>query len=483
MKKSLFILCLSCMLLLCACASPLDSFEKQVRDNSYYNAIDIYNTKILGNSQLESSANHFINSFLSEKVEEYANGSITTADFENSYKTVKKVQEQFGIPNNMEEDYALFLSIQTSKKAYEDAMSYYKSGDIIEALFYFDLVIAEDKENYLDAKNTITEIETTCHDNTIQRVNACLEDGNYDAALTELGETVELFGYTEEYESLFSDIYLRKYSEAIKTAYEDGDYQSVFRYYSFALSNEYCIITDQMYQQYSDSKAAYLDSLFSTSESAFGTNKDFSSAINILEDAYSSVSFDETVSNEILQKIEYYERYTPISLSSLKYEQIGDCIDVGGQNNTNGMNPSYAIDVNETQYNDKTVIYPKPLIKYGSASRSYDEEDGTITYQLDSKYSTLQGIIYRPYITLFCTKDWKEDNICRPVVKIYGNDKLLYEAPEITQDTYDTICFSVDISDVSILKIVVLGTFNTRQGALSRIIDPTVCLAELTVQK
>lgn len=133
-------------------------------------------------------------------------------------------------------------------------------------------------------------------------------------------------------------------------------------------------------------------------------------------------------------------------------------------------------DVEENSYSGN-VIYPSGGTL--SSQNSVSEDDSYISYYLNKKYSTLSGTIYRPYGSLSCTYTWSNPS----TIKIYGDDVLLYEAPNITQDTYSPIDFEVDVNGVRELKIVMLGvwTESTWPGQHSKY--PKACMANLILSK
>ena len=68
------------------------------------------------------------------------------------------------------------------------------------------------------------------------------------------------------------------------------------------------------------------------------------------------------------------------------------------------------------------------------------------------------------------------------VVKIYGDDVLLYEGPTITQNTYEEYKIHVNISGVRELKIVLLGV-GLIPDTWPEGYSPVLAIADATVQK
>ena len=134
--------------------------------------------------------------------------------------------------------------------------------------------------------------------------------------------------------------------------------------------------------------------------------------------------------------------------------------------------------MNGTQYDRESLIYPIGGDLYGDWASSDDE--AYVMYNLNYKYSSLSGIIYRPYRSLSSVNEWKNPT----TVKIYGDDVLLYEAPNFTKDTYDTVEFALDVSGVRNLKIVMRGVWSEDAGWIGMYdYYPKVAMAEVFLQK
>lgn len=208
----------------------------------------------------------------------------------------------------------------------------------------------------------------------------------------------------------------------------------------------------------------------SKAKEAFGSNKDFETAIDVLKNLSSQVKEDANVVASINSMIEEYKEYIPIELLSLDYIQKGQYIDVGTYVNDT--------DVNGNQYDRNSVICPSG----GSLNTQYasNDDEAAVLYYLNQEYSTLSGLIYRPYSSLSCDFEWTPTT-----VRIYGDDVLIYESPSITQETYDTIKFTADVTGVRTLKIVMRGVWGRETPGWVGLVEyyPKACLTNLMIQK
>lgn len=454
------------------CGSSMDSFENQVKSGNYSKAVEIYNKNIEGNSESENTAKFFLQGYLDESWENYVDGTITEQEFVNHYTTIEKINDEIEAVYSLDLVYQQYLYIKESKESYSKAVEYNNEGNLEEAIIAFSHVVSEDIENYNNAQDKLAEVIETYQKQIITNAKQLAETDNFEEAIMYIREAEYVVGDTTGLESCLSDLYTQKCADSIDIAFDSGDYVTVIREYADARYNSYIEISSDMTSKYSSSVTNYLNDVSKGAEEAFGNNKDYSAAIQILQAAIPEVDVDENLISEIEQRIEHYQEYIPIYLTSLEYTQKAIYISVGGAFASNST------DVNGMQYNANTVIYPTGGMFASEIASTEDEAD--VLYNLNFKYSTLTGTIYRPYSSLSCENEW---NVATSV-KIYGDDALLYEAPNITKNTYDTIEFEIDVTGVRNLKIVMLGVWAEPTGWVSLYSwNPKVCMAELTLQK
>lgn len=472
MKKSVSVLLTVSILLIIitGCGNSTNSFESQVKNGNYSKAIEIYSKNIAGNSASENIAKTFLQEFLDESWTSYVDGTITDQDFVNRYTTIEKINDEIQAVYSLNSVHQQYLYIKESKESYSKAIEYADEGNLEEAISAFSYVVSEDVENYNNAQGKLTEAIETYQEQIISTAKQLAVTDDFEKAVTCIQEAEYVIGYTTELENCLSDLYTQKYEDSIDIAFSSDDYVTVIREYSDARQNSYIVISSNMTSKYSSSVTNYLNDISGRAEDAFGGNKDYSAAIRVLQVAISEVDVDESLISEIEQRIEYYQEYIPVYLTTLEYTQKADYIRVGAYGNDSK-------DVNGIEYNANTVIYPTG----GSLNTQVasTEDESYVLYNLNFGYSTLTGTIYRPYKSLSSESEWSATT-----VKIYGDDALLYEAPNITKNTYDAIRFEIDVAGVRNLKIVMLGVWTESTGwpgMYSR--NPKVCMAEVTLQK
>lgn len=204
--------------------------------------------------------------------------------------------------------------------------------------------------------------------------------------------------------------------------------------------------------------------VFAQAEAAFGRNHDYQTAIQILQ---RSGLTGETVDREI-QK---YQEYAPVLLKSFQSTKTSDYMYVGAANEGDYT------DVNGNVYDRETVIRPRSRTSNDIAE---SEQDSYVTYYLYGDYRNFDATLYRTYSSLSTIdEDWTQGT----VAKIYGDDVLLYEGPQITQDTYEEFTIHIDVTGVRELKIVLLGVGRKEDSFALYSYYPLMAIANATIQK
>ena len=470
-KTGVLLVMLFVLVILTGCKTSASIFENEVKTGNYEKAIEIYTNDIAGNSEAENTVLSFLSGYLDSSISDYGNGTISENIFINNYTTLEKINDQLFLLNNLDNIYTKYLDIKQSKQNFSLGIQYADNGNFEEAIIALSAVSLEDIENYDSAQEKLSEVIDSYQKMIISNAKQLADSSKYEEAVICLNEAESIVGCTTELESCLTDIYTQKYRTAIDVAYNSGKYATVIKEYVQAKDNTYVTISSDMTNKYSSSVSIFLDNLNKNAEEAFGSNKDYSAAIKVLNNAISEVDVDEKLVSEIEQKINQYKEYVPISLTSMEYTKKGTYICVGDASTGDDK------DVNGKVYNAKTIICPSGGLLSTEVSSS--DDDAYVLYNLNFKYSTISGTIYRPYRSLSCDYEWEGTS-----VKIYGDDALLYEAPNFTTKTYESIEFNLNIKGVRNLKIVMRGVWGEDTGWIglySR--HPRVCMAEVTLQK
>lgn len=474
MKKRLCIMliCVFAVTTLTGCGDPIDSFTNEVMDGNYDKAVEIFRSEIMGNSTAENTAITFLQNFIDESWSKYIAGTIADEAFLDQLTTVQKIDEILNVVSglgNLESQYPL---VKASKDSYSIGVTYMDEGNYENAIDAFSQVIPEDTANYDNAQQNITEATNAYEEGIIASARQFAASGDFDEAVFCITEAQNVIGSTQNLEKCLEELYTQEYRENISEAYTRNDYVTVINEYCTARNNAYVVVDSEMTRMYSSSVTEYIASAKNQAEEEFGDDKNYTDAITFLQSSLIEVSEDSAVVEAIEDAIAEYQEYIPVSLTSLEYTQKGRYIKVGGVYGDNSK------DVNNIQYERDNII----CASGGSLNSQYasSDDEASVLYYLNLNYSTLSGLIYRPYSSLSCDFEWTP-----ATVKIYGDDILLYESPSITQETYDTIEFTVDVTGVRNLKIVMRGVWGEATPGWVGLYDyyPKACLTNLMLQK
>ena len=422
MKLKRLIPAVLCLTLLTGCGG-ISSFQKSLESGNFEKATADYFNRVNGSEDAKRDAREFVREFLRENIQNYADGDMTQSEIQEFVDHIRQLEEDTHLlRNDLEEILQDLDKIQQSRQDYSSAETALQGNNFPEAIEGFGKVIPEDTKNYESAQRKQEEIKTEYLDSLTAQAEKLMRQNDYAGAYQLVADAAPSLEESESYR-----------------------------------------------QQLQSVLDAWVGDATAQAEQAFGgpSLKDYNAAIQALQSVTAS-------DDRIAEAIQYYQEYIPLKLSEMEYTQKGRYLSVGRSW------PRTEIDVNQNHYHENTLIFPQG----GSLSSEFakSENDAYVNYYLNADYSTLTGTLYRPYVSLSSTneEDWEEET----VVRIYGDGRLLYEAPNITKTTYDPIPLHIDITGVRELKIVMMGVFSENSGwAGSYTRRPRVCLAEMTVQK
>lgn len=421
MKKLKTIICCSSILLmlfLSAC-NAADKFEDYVLAGNYADAISVYRDKISGNIEKEQTAQDFMLTYVGNVLTDYAEGSIDAKSATNAFNCISRINENLSVLGA--DFYYLYDNLNTlhaSKESFEEAVRNVDKKDYKSALELFAEVNELDTQNYSTAQEQMAFAYDSYKAELTATVNKLIQEKEFEQAIKELEDCTSIFGGDEEYEIL---------SENVISAWEEN--------------------------------------LIYTASEIFGADKDYQSAIRFLQ---LSGLQNDTINAEITK----YQDYIPIYLTDLEYTKKTRYMDIGSRND------EIMTDLQGNTYDGAHLIYPAGGSLASEVASTEDE--AYVNYYLNAGYSKLTGVLYVPYKSLSCPKEWTVPTI----VKIYGDKVLLFEAPAFTTDVIEPLSIEVDVTGVRELRIVMLGVWHedtTWGGLYSRY--PKVCAANFCVSK
>lgn len=301
---------------------------------------------------------------------------------------------------------------------------------------------------------------------------------DYDAAIRVLNEysndAYMYYQVSEELENKVHEYLAGKYASLVDKAYKAGNYLEAARKYLEAAQYPAAeLTTKDMKKQYDDSVSKYVKKISDNAQQAFGKDKNYNAAIKVVHNAIAGATDIPDIVASLEEKVAYFAAYEPIALTSLSWVQKTDFLQratesywVGSAMNSENIIPDLIRDVNKTNYNKETVFFSRPY-----RLESPEANDSYVVYNLNYEYSSFSGVVYRPYIALSCDHKWNIPG----KVQIYGDDVLIWESPDITMETYDAYPFTLDVSGIRNIKIIINGLWENYY--------PKVCVGNLMLQK
>lgn len=179
------ILCFVVMVLFLTSCGVAGSFEDSVSSGDYEKAVTIYREKISGNSSKELDAKNFLLDYMQGALSDYALGKIDSRSAESKFNFLLEIDNALGVLNvNLGHTLEQFTVVQGSKDSFQQAVSEMKDGHYEEAAVLFANVYEDDAENYEEAQTQIENCTKEICDDANQRINQCVDDENYEEALT-----------------------------------------------------------------------------------------------------------------------------------------------------------------------------------------------------------------------------------------------------------------------------------------------------------
>lgn len=339
MKRSSFVrmaAVILSLLLLTACAESsgvaknVKRMAAEVDDGNYVNAAMIYSNTIYGNVEQEYEADALLRERLSGAIDDYNGGAKAYEEARSVVATI----ERTGIlsASDMEEYDWELSSLRSSKAAFDSAESLFASGLYGEALENY-LSVSERDTNYEAAQQKAAEAKGCYLDELEEKLNGCLGDDDYDAAL------------------------------------------ALIQRGRMMLPNETTLDAKE-----TEIRAKYLNYVLEQAEDAFAA-EGYESAIRVITSAQNKLGDNE----RLAAALEEYQSYIPVWLNDLEYFDSDS--GYGGS-----LGDSYIHNHSDVTDNfGNTYKYALCL------DPGWDNVWGSVRYYLGGNYSTFSGTCVTPY--------------------------------------------------------------------------------------
>lgn len=457
-------------LLLAGCTSTSSQFEGFIKKGDYTKAIDLYTSKIRGNSALEIDAEDFLESYLEERWNGYLSGELDSNELEITLDVYTNLYDTLPV-NALEQIIQEFGTTEEARSSYEVGIEALENEDYAAAIESFEQVSETPDDTYQEAQVQLDHAKTSYSEEILAIANENLSEGDYEAAISVVEEAEKVIGETSELENFLDDAYTEKYETSIAEALASANYKELFRLYDQATSNAHVSVSSTMTANYSTGTESYADKIIDEA-AAVKESEGLPAAMEVIQDGLSiangqsrltaeldtlSAEFIQSVlteaesafqaegymaainavnnglsilpdSDELTSALKEYESYTPIDITKLL------CVSDG----------PYLFDIEgslKDNYNNE----------YSSGYYLYAGESGSIVarYRLDGKYTKLSGKVAYEYPQN--TGRWG-------TIRFYDdNDNLLFETNRMDIDSQPQE-FSFSVEGVQNLTIRTNGS-------------------------
>ena len=463
MKRRLLSVGLACCLLLLSGCSGVSVVMKSVKDGDADEANRLFREKIAGNSDKEFDLEDSLQAYIENLYEDLNSGKVSAADAQATLTTIYTLEMSHS--SYTQKILSKLDALTQSKRSYDDAMDAIAAENYLAAYQFLENVIAADT-NYETARTKQAEIINDGMRSLNREIDNAVAEKNFQKAIDLVNEAISLWGNNEFLAGMLDylpeqwQISNIEEAEQLRQAgkYSEAKEKAVECCLAFGLE-EY---PEEVSAELQRIDGEWWDAVVKEAETAFGSNKDYEAAIRVLQ---GSGLYGDNVDALIAQ----YQTYAPILLKEFTPTRESDYMRVGAPNQEDHT------DVNGNVYDKAAVIRPRNRTIVDVAQ---SESDSYIVYYLFGEYCSFDAILYRTYASLSIPdEEWPQWT----TAKIYGDDVLLYEGPQITPKTYEQYNIHIDITGVRELKIVLLGV--AAEDGMYSTKYPLLAIADATIQK
>lgn len=173
-------------------STDVKRFASLLIDNEYANAVELYNAKIAGNTELEAEAATCIETYLSQIEAQVLSGECDQASAKAKCATVEKIYSQTGctVDNYGELTESVDRAL-ASKVAYKSGISLMEAGNYADAVAELSKVLPEDSD-YADACEKLETASENYVQDVIKRADESIAEDNYMKAASLLKDAIRI---------------------------------------------------------------------------------------------------------------------------------------------------------------------------------------------------------------------------------------------------------------------------------------------------
>lgn len=419
------------LIVLLSSCSATDKFEDCVVAGNYVDAISIYQEKISGNTDKEQNAQDFMWSYINSTLSDYAEGKTDTKKAERAFGCISKINSELSVLGaDFNYLYDEFHTVQLSKDSYDKAVSLVEQGDYKGAMTLFAKVNEVDTEHYDAANKQLQTVRDTYKADVLEKQQSAIEAGEYNSVI-DLGlEAIAFLGENNtEIQKKVDLAYYKKTDSLIDTYLADKRYAFAIKTYEQFAEDHSSLVTPEMGEKIAAGKETWCNDIAEASINAF-ISDGAESALKRIQEGLAIIP-----DNKKLCKL---------------YDMVRSSVPVGYRE----------VELNQGEFCH--IHFESATDSYGNShTGSLIGFTGYTASETDRYTAKLELYPYEKF-DIFSGKLFVGDMIAAPIektirMKIYCDDILSYDTGILNQKwTGDD--FSIDVSNVYCIRIIVTGT-------------------------
>lgn len=195
-------------------SNPVKKYTYLFDQDNSKEAIEVYNKKIEGNTELENELSDTQNTEIDDIYKQFKDRKLS---YEDAKKQVQKYTQYVPSKQYATDIMGQIEALNGSRTAYEAAQKAENDGDAETAISKYKAVIEED-DSYTEAQQKIEELENTFKTQLLNEAESYGQNKQYTEAISDIDKIISVLGTSEDLESLkqqYSEMKSEQYAKIV----------------------------------------------------------------------------------------------------------------------------------------------------------------------------------------------------------------------------------------------------------------------------
>ncbi len=294
-------------------SNPMNKFKSAIRDRDWTRAESLYEDKFEGNEKKEAKADELLKEEVEKLKSAYASGEM---DYQNVKRHLTAI-EDFWDDSCVEVALEEIRGLYDSRSAFEEGEAAMKSGDYSGAIEAYQGVVSSDP-NYDKAQEQLKTAKSKYKEEVLSSAAAYEELKDYEAAIEEIEDALEVLPGDSGLQSRLSELEAAAESNEIASVLSQCEtYAAQENYYGAMEELEDALElhpgNTELQNALTDYSTQYQTYMLKKAEEALGSDKNYETAIIVLDGALDTLGGDYPEIEQVLR--EKREEYVQAQLS------------------------------------------------------------------------------------------------------------------------------------------------------------------------